>query len=127
MNGTNNLFETPSYKSIEDIVSINESAITWVKRNADKLNQKEDPKPEVTEDQESKEEEIKPKTKRTIERTDLTVTDLILSSNHKVKILVVGIFFAGFGIGVTLGASKLYKEKIAPLIDLYKAQDTPAK
>jgi hypothetical protein len=124
--GISNFMQTPSYKSIEDIVSVIDSVITWLKRNTDKLNHKNESITEISQDQKSKEQEI-PEIKRTIERTDLTITDLLFSSNYKLKILVVAVFLSGFGIGIGLGASKLYKEKIAPLIDLYKTQDIQKK
>lgn len=121
--GIAGFIQTPSYKSVEDIRSVIDSVITRLKRNPDFYIKKEEPiKPSEPEKPEENNE-----VKRLIDRTDLTVSDLIFSSNYKVKLLVCGVFLAGLGIGVSFGASKLYKEKIIPLIDLYKTQDTPKK
>jgi hypothetical protein len=120
MDGTNNMLQTPSYKSVEDIVSVIDSAITRIKRNPDFNIKKEEQLKPIEPEKPSEEEIVK---KRVADRTDLTVTDLLFSSNYKVKLLVGVVFLAGLGIGVSFGASKLYKEKIIPLIDLYKTQD----
>jgi len=122
--GIFNGIQTPSYKSIEDIVVIIDSVITRLKRNPDFYIKKEEPiKPNTTDKPENENKDVK----RVVDRTDLTVTDLLFSSNYKVKLLVGAVFLAGLGIGISFGASKLYKEKIIPLIDLYKTQDTPKK
>lgn len=122
--GVFNGMQTPSYKSIEDIVVIIDAVITRLKRNPDFYIKKEEPiKPNTTDKPENEKTDVK----RVIDRTDLTVSDIIFSSNYKVKLLVCAVFLAGLGIGVSFGASKLYKEKVIPLIDLYKTQDTPKK
>jgi len=58
---------------------------------------------------------------------DLTIKDLIFASNYRILLLLISIFLSGLLIGTTLGSSKLYKEKIIPLIELYKTQDTIPK
>ncbi len=58
---------------------------------------------------------------------DLTIKDLIFASNYRIRLLLLSILITGFVIGLTLGSSKLYKEKISPLIELYKTQDTAPK
>lgn len=55
---------------------------------------------------------------------DLKIIDLIFASNYKIRILLISSLIAAFILGVSLGSSKLYKEKILPLIHLYKTQDT---
>ena len=122
--GISNYLQTPSFKSIEDIVSEISSVITRLERNPGFYIKKEKPSKLISDDKPDKEYKDN---KRVIDSTDLTVSDLIFSSNYKVKLLVCAVFLAGLGIGVSFGASKLYKEKIIPLVDLYKTQDTIKK
>ncbi|MBU2623873.1 MAG: hypothetical protein KKD92_16310 [Proteobacteria bacterium] len=62
--------------------------------------------------------------KETIKIDDLKIIDLIFASNYKIRILLISSLIAAFILGVSFGSSKLYKEKILPLIHLYKTQDT---
>ena len=58
---------------------------------------------------------------------DLKIKDLVFSSNYRVLLLLLAILLSGFSIGLTLGSSRLYKEKVIPLIELYRTQDTIQK
>jgi hypothetical protein len=122
--GITNYTQSPSFKSIEDIVSIIDSVITRLNRTPDfYIKIEESIKPKTTHDTGNGNNKVE----RVIDRTDLTLSDIMFSSNYKVKLLVCAVFMAGLGIGISFGASKLYKEKIIPLIDLYKTQDAPEK
>lgn len=65
--------------------------------------------------------------KTIINISELKTKDLIFASNYRIRLLLLTIFIIGLSIGITFGSSKLYKEKIIPLINLYKTQDAPQK
>ena len=105
MQGTYNELQTPSYKSIEDIVSIIDSAITRLKRNPDFHIKKEEP---MKLDEPMK-TDLKPPDKMTLkwiwEHTP---------PSYYWKVLVF--LFAIFCLGITFASTNLYKSLIEPAI-----------
>jgi hypothetical protein len=51
------------------------------------------------------------------------VTDILFNSSYKIRLLLLGALLTSFALGVGLGSSKLYKEKIMPFITLYNEKD----
>jgi hypothetical protein len=97
--GIANYLQTPSFKSIEDISSVIDSAITWLKRNKDTLKEKK----EVVESTiEQAIPELKPPDKVTLkwiwEHTP---------SSYYWSVLVF--LFAIFCLGIAFGKTNLYK------------------
>jgi len=105
--GTYNQLQTPSYKSIEDIVSIIDSVITRLKRTPDFYTKKEEP----TKHEEPIKTELKPTDK-------VTLKWLWEFVPHSFWIyLVSGLvsaLVAAFGFGVKFAETNLYKSLTSP-------------
>lgn len=101
--GISNYLETPSYKSIEDIVSEIDSVITRLKRNPDFYVNKEEPK--------KQEEPIK---------TELKLPDKVTLKwlweyvPHSFWALLGTLLIGAFGLGVKFAETDLYKSLINP-------------
>jgi hypothetical protein len=88
--GITNYTQSPSYKSVEDIISVIDSVITRLRRNPDFYLKKEEP---VKPDEPKKPEEKNKEVKRVIDRTDLTVSDILFASYYKSKTFGLWRFF----------------------------------
>lgn len=100
--GISGYYQSPSFKSIEDIVSVVDSAVTWIKRNQDSLNKKEDPKP------------IEP-TKTELKLPDkVTLKWLWEYVPHSFWALLGTLLIGAFGFGVKFADTDLYKSLTNP-------------
>ncbi len=102
--GISNYLQSPSYKSIEDIVSVIDSAITWITRNQDTINKN---KEEAEKTNESEKSELKPPDKITLKWLwEHVPPDYIW------KFLLI--LFAAFSLGITFASTNLYKSLTVP-------------
>lgn len=101
--GIYNELQTPSYKSIEDIVSIIDSIITRLKRNPDFYVKIEEPKKQ----EEPIKTELKPPDK-------ITLKWLWEYVPHSFWVLLVSALVGAFGFGVKFADTNLYKSLTSP-------------
>ncbi|NVN93131.1 MAG: hypothetical protein HXX11_21395 [Desulfuromonadales bacterium] len=101
--GIYNELQTPSYKSIEDIVSIIDSVITRLKRNPDFYIKKEEP---TRQDGPTK-IELPPPEK-------VTLKWLWEYVPHSLWALLGGLLLSSFGLGVKFAETNLYKSLTNP-------------
>lgn len=115
--GIQNYLQSPSYKSIEDIVSVIDPAITWIKRNADKLTAKVEQK--TTEPIKS---ELNPPDR-------VTLKWLWEHVPYTLWVFFIGLLISAFTLGVTFADTKLYKSAISLLTPNSSAYNktTPTK
>lgn len=98
--GISNIYRSPSYKSVEDIVSVLDSVITRIRRNPELCNPKK---------------ETIIMEKKPIEYPDkITLKWLYAHVPYYFWIFLVSIFITGFTLGATFTTTKIYKS----LIDL---------
>jgi hypothetical protein len=100
--GISGYLQSPSYKSIEDIVSVIDSVITRLKRNPDFYVKKEEPKKQ----EEPIKTGLKPPDKVTLkwlwEHVPYTLWGLL-----------IGLLISAFTLGVTVADTKIYKSVIS--------------
>lgn len=96
-------YNTPSHKSIEDIVSVIDSVITRLKRNPDFYIKKEEPKKL----EEPIKTELKPPDK-------VTLKWLWEYVPHSFWVLLVSALVGSFGFGVKFADTNLYKSLTSP-------------
>jgi hypothetical protein len=101
--GISNYIQTPSYKSVEDIVSVIDSVITRLKRNPDFYVKKEEPK--------KTEEPIEPALKPP-EKVTLKWLWEHVPPDYIWKFLLL--LFAVFSLGITFASTSLYKSLTEP-------------
>ena len=101
--GISNFYHPPSYKSIEDIVSVLDSVVTRLKRNPELCNPKK---------------EIITTEKKPIEYPDkITLKWMWSHVPYRFWFFLIGLLITAFSLGITFADTKLYKS----LIDLLKA------
>lgn len=103
LEGISNFYESPSYKSVQDIVSVLASVITRLKRNPELCNpQKENAATE----------------NKTIEKTieypeKITLKWLHAHVPYRFWLIFIGLLITAFTFGATFTTTKLYKSFIA--------------
>lgn len=96
--GITNELRTPSYKSVEEIISVIDSILTRLKRNPDFFIKKEEPEKQ----EESIKTELKPPDK-------VTLKWLWEHVPYTLWCLLIGLLISAFTLGVTVADTKIYK------------------
>ncbi len=96
--GISNFLQSPSYKSVEDIISILDSIITRIKRNPELCNPKKINTPSMK------------KTLAYPGEDSLTLKWLWQNVPYKFWIWLISLLIASFLLGVFIGQSKLYQD-----------------
>lgn len=111
--GITNYTQSPSYKSVEDIISVVDSAITWFKRNAEKLNQTEETKNEEIQDTKEISHQITTTKKADFEKPEKVSLGWLWDHVPiRFWVYLVGILFSVFLLGIRFANTKLYKSII---------------